>query len=168
MAITYTPIATTTLPSDQATVTFSSISSTYTDLVLVFRGSCSPGNPGSDININFNSDTGSNYSRTYLLGDGTSGASGRSSSIAAFKPSGLFYNMYQVTHINNYANTTIYKTALSKTSGWGVSSTTGYVAETVGLWSSTAAINRIDFTISTGTAIIAAGSTFTLYGIKAA
>jgi hypothetical protein len=168
MAQTYTPLATTTLTSDQATVTFSSISSAYTDLVLIFRGTCSFGNPGSDININFNSDTGTNYSRTYLLGDGTSVSSGRSSSIAAFKPSGLYYNMYQITHINNYANTTTYKTALSKSTTWAVSNATGYIAETVGLWSSTAAINRIDITISTGTAIIGSGSTFTLYGIKAA
>jgi len=36
MPITYEPIATTTLSSAQSSVTFSSISGSYTDLVLVF------------------------------------------------------------------------------------------------------------------------------------
>jgi hypothetical protein len=38
MAITYEPIATTTLGSAAASVTFSSISGSYTDLVLVVTG----------------------------------------------------------------------------------------------------------------------------------
>jgi hypothetical protein len=38
MAITYEPIATTTLGTAAASVTFSSISGAYTDLVLVCNG----------------------------------------------------------------------------------------------------------------------------------
>jgi len=74
---TYTPIATTTLGSTTASYTFSSIPSTYTDLVLVVIGeayftSTNYINTG----VQFNSDTGSNYAAHYLIGNGSSVSSG--------------------------------------------------------------------------------------------
>jgi hypothetical protein len=167
MPATYEPIATTTLGSPQTTVTFSSISSAYTDLILVFAGSPTAGNVGNTISITFNSDTGTNYSRTFLLGDGTSASSGRSSSVAAYQPAGLFSNMNQIIQFQNYSNTTTFKTVIAR-SNIATSTVGNYVAATVGMWRSTAAINRIDFTTVAGTAVIDTGSTFTLYGIKAA
>jgi hypothetical protein len=66
---TYTPIATTTLGTAAASVTFSSISGSYTDLVLIIAGVQSV----ADVPyIQFNSDTATNYSRTQLSGDGSS------------------------------------------------------------------------------------------------
>ena len=65
MAITYEPIATTTLGSATASVTFSSLGS-YTDIVLV----CSVQSASSGdarINIRFNGDTASNYSGTCMV-----------------------------------------------------------------------------------------------------
>jgi hypothetical protein len=78
MAKTYEPIATTTLGSAAASVTFSTISGAYTDLVLVMsiRGSS---DIESDIGMQLNSDTGSNYSMQRIYGQGASAGSDRNS-----------------------------------------------------------------------------------------
>jgi hypothetical protein len=79
MAITYEPIATTTLSSAAATITFSSISSAYTDLRLVFVGT-SVANSNNCI-VTFNSDTGFNYSQTALYGTGATAGSSRQTGV---------------------------------------------------------------------------------------
>jgi hypothetical protein len=158
---TYTQIATTTLGSAQATVSFTSISGSYTDLVLVATVKLTSSNTDR-LFLQFNGDTGTNYSATYLQGDGSAAASGRFSSIAEMR----FYNQStadfypNIIHIMNYANSTTYKTAIGRTSTAGIS-----VTATVGLWRSTAAITQVDVK-SPNT--FTSGSTFTLYGIAAA
>ena len=141
---------------------FSSIPATYTDLVIIFNGSVS-GTSG-DL-ATFNSDTGSNYSSTFLRGDGSSAASGRVTSSTSINP-GLTFGTSQSTYIlniMNYANTTTNKTAMYRSSSVATSS---YVGSAIGLWRNTAAINTVNFSTS-GTNYVN-GSTFTLYGIKAA
>ena len=72
---TYVPLASTTLSSDTGSVTFSSISSSYTDLVIIMsvQGNTGGTAQGSNTNfLRFNGDTASNYSYTYLSGNGTS------------------------------------------------------------------------------------------------
>jgi hypothetical protein len=160
MAVTYDKIATTTLGSAATSVTFSSIPSTYTDLILVSNPI--PVIAGYDMYVTFNNDTTANYSRTYVLGDGSAASSGRNSNQNAFVPGGIYNNGTFIIQIPNYSNATTNKTALARVS---IAST--YAVATVGLWRSTAAINRID--ISTPYSLnLATGSTFTLYGIKAA
>ena len=164
MATTYTPIATTTLGSAVNSVTFSSIPSTYTDLVLVIQYQSSA---NCVANITFNNDTATNYSTTYLSGSGTAAASTRGSNETSIGTvwSGANFNgkLGQIiVQVQNYSNTTTYKTALNRTSSAG-----GEATATVGLWRSTSAINRIDVT-GTVAANFSIGSTFTLYGIKAA
>jgi hypothetical protein len=161
MPSTYEPIATQTLGSASSSVTFSSIPSTYTDLILVFNGSSASGTP--DLCARFNGDSGTNYSRTFLVGDGTSATSGRSSSQASFVPGGVpnATNSTTVFNIMNYANSTTYKTAICRDT-----LPANYTAATVGLWRSTAAITSIELFPSANSFIT--GSTFTLYGIKAA
>ena len=68
---TYTPIATQTLGSSAASVTFSSIPGTYTDLMLISfaQGQASGGD--NRLVLQFNGDTATNYSSTYLIGNGT-------------------------------------------------------------------------------------------------
>jgi hypothetical protein len=159
---TYEAIFTDTLASAQASVTFSSIPSTYTDLVLVFSGSATA---TSYVSLQYNSDTGSNYSTTLLRGNGTAASSvGYSTqteifaSISATNTTAINNVIFQ---IQNYSNTTTYKTNLSRANNAGVSTEAG-----VGLWRSTAAINAIKVLSPTNN--FAAGSTFSLYGIKAA
>jgi len=165
MPTTYTPIATTTLGSNQASVTFSPISGSYTDLVIV----TSAGNSTSnyyDILVTFNSDTGSNYSRTRLYGNGTSAVSTRDtnqSSIVVGSMSGnVSTNGYStgIYHINNYSNSTTYKTILARQN-----SPLSTVFAIAGLWRNTSAITSITMTGEGGTNF-ASGSTFSLYGIK--
>ena len=166
MPATYESIATTTLGSDTATVTFSSISSAYTDLVLVCNyGTSSSGRTGT---MRFNNDSGTNYSWRSLGGNGTTASSSGGSNISSFYFTGQITGdgtalaNVSITHIQNYSNTTTYKTALSRSND-----AARYVETAVGTWRSTSAINRIDLARDNGTNWLS-GSTFTLYGIKAA
>lgn len=161
MASTYEPIATTTLGTSAATITFSSIPSTYTDLIMVFRGNNDAGANRAGY-IRFNGDSGTNYSYTLVQGDGSSAGSGRDSSIAqSFFANVLGDNTTAITQIMNYNNTTTNKTFVSRGS-----SASAVVQAIVGLWRSTSAINSI--TLSLNASNYASGTIVTLYGIKAA
>lgn len=169
MASTYTPIATTTLGSATASYTFSSIPSTYTDLVLVM-GSLGINNAASAGKLQFNGDTGSNYSVTFMYGNGSSVGSSRNTSQTDMRIYGWqagnvanSNNDNVIINIQNYANTTTYKTAITRSN-----LPQNETASAVGLWRSTAAINSITLRTYNGTDLWTAGSTFTLYGIKAA
>jgi hypothetical protein len=156
---TYEAIATTTLGSSSSSVTFSSISGAYTDLVLVIAGTMSSGDATS---VQVNSDTGSNYSSTRLYGDGTTATSDRltsqtKSALGLMMPAQSVFTV----HFMNYANTTTYKTFLGRSSA-----ASGFVEAAVGLWRNTAAITSI--TATTAGQTYQTGSTFSLYGIKAA
>lgn len=157
MPATYEPIATYTVPSAQASYTFSSIASTFTDLVLIMQSTTITAN----YNLRFNGDTGTNYSYTSLYGDGSSAGSYRSSNNTVI---GLTYTGSGAPttriQIQNYSNTTTYKTTLTRQDD-----SVNAAMASVGLWRSTAAINSITIQ-STGN--IPTGTTLTLYGIKAA
>ena len=60
---TYTPIATQTPGSNTASISFSSIPGTYTDLVLVIDNAFTASG-GYSYSLSFNDDTASNYSNT--------------------------------------------------------------------------------------------------------
>jgi hypothetical protein len=159
MATTYTPIATQTLATATNSLTFSSISGSYTDLMLVFNGTESA---NQFVAFRLNSDTGSNYSWTRMDGDGTSAYSSRGTS-TTFGRLGIgnpTNRTLTISHFMNYSNSTTNKTVLSR-------SNTDFVGALVNLWRNTAAITSI--TVLTTTAdTFTVGSTFTLYGIKAA
>lgn len=163
---TYTPIATNTVSgTSTATVTFSSIAGTYTDLIIVANGSISV---NDNTYVQFNGSGGTAYSGTYLSGNGTTAASGRYTSNDRIVAD---YNSYPNTtagaatliyHFMNYANTSTYKTCLIRANNAGVGT-----SASVHLWSSTAAITSIALQC-TGTTKWGNGTTFTLYGLAAA
>lgn len=160
---TYVPIASTTLASDQATVTFSSLGS-YTDLRLVYQTGMSTA--GNEPYLRFNSDSTSLYSETVLYGNGTSALSLRNSISTAIQMArdvGLPTTIESVTTVDimNYANTNTFKTVLIRTNKG--SATYVQVGAYVGLYRSTSAITSINLSTSGGNFV--AGSTFTLYGI---
>ena len=165
---TYTPIATTTLGTAASTFSFSSIASTYTDLVVVFSGKLSIA--AESIFVRFNTNTGANYSVTWVWGNGTSAASNRRSS-QTFLPIAWFTGFDStnennfIFNVQNYSNTTTYKTSLFRQNNTGPNGAPASVGG-VGLWAQTSAINAIEFYTSSG--VYTAGSTFTLYGIAAA
>jgi hypothetical protein len=168
MPKTYEPIRATTVGTATSTVTFSSIPQTYTDLILVSNYATSVLN--EDAYVQFNSDTGSNYSRTHIRGNGSSVFSSRASS-QPFIPididsSGttLSTGLQTTTHIMNYSNSTTFKNTLcrSGTTGGSFTGTTLLV----GLWRNTNAITTIDIKATGGNFVV--GSTFTFYGVKSA
>ena len=163
MTVTYDKIATTTLGSAQSSISLTSIPATYTDLVIV--ASVGSANPTEAYVIRFNSDSGSNYSWTRVTGNGSSATSARGTTqtyISAFEIGSSTDKGVQLINVNNYSNTTTYKTALVR------NSTASYhTSAIVGLWQSTSAINSITIS-SSGGANIVSGSTLTIYGVKAA
>ncbi len=161
---TYEPIATNTLSSATNTVTFSSISSSYTDLVLI----CSVKGDASNglIRVRLNGDTGNNYSYTRIYGTGSAAASDRSANTSSMEledPGTAFNSQFIVARgqIQNYSNSTKYKTMLGR--GDELANVT---MATVSLWRNTAAVTSV--TIFTPSNNFISGSTFTLYGIAAA
>ena len=160
---TYVPIATQTISGTSTTnVTFSSITNAYTDLVVIFEGATVA--QVNDLTLQFNSDSGSNYSYTRIVGYGSGQYSDRTSnstSISITIGSPGTQGHTSILHINNYANTNVYKTMLLRTSN------TNYgPGAIIGLWRNTSAINAISISISGTT--YSSGSTFTLYGIASA
>ena len=161
---TYTPIATTTLGSAASSYTFTSIPSTYTDLVIIAQVK---GTSASNyLNVRFNSDTGTNYSRTTLSGNGSTVTSERRSNQDKINTDyneviEANFNYISILNIMNYSNTTTYKTMLNRANN----AATGAGA-TVSLWRSTAAITSVTLLANNNTFDV--GTNFTLYGIAAA
>jgi hypothetical protein len=156
---TYTPIATHTIATAVNSYTFSSVPSTYTDLQLVISGTLSS---GATMQLVFNGDTTNVYSATSLYGDGTSAYSSRLSNNASYQA--WIGNAYTtqfsaIVNIMNYANTTTYKTLLSR-----MNNSANNVFAVTSMWRSTAAINSIEVKVAGGLNL-AVGTTLSLYGI---
>lgn len=168
MPSTYEPIQTYTLTSPQASVTFGTggiIPQTYTDLVIITNTGNGSGDKSILVQVgNGSIDTGSNYSTTYIYGNNTSAVSGRTSNqtsmIASRTASDVTANGSII--LQNYSNTTTFKTMLSRGNN-----PSGLIVAYSGLWRSTSAINIIKLSDESANNF-ASGSTFTLYGIKAA
>jgi len=159
---TYTPIATINAGGSQ-TVSFTSIPSTYTDLRIVCSSSSADQNTFIRVG-NGSVDTGTNYSRTVVYGDGTSAVSGRTTSTNQWVYNDGTALAAATIDIMNYSNTTTYKTALVRSNpNTGITRVEAYAE----LWRSTAAINIITL-FTSGVTNFTAGTTFSLYGIKAA
>ena len=163
MTATYEKIATTTLGSAQSTVNFTSITASYTDLIFIWSYKQ---DTDSTVYMRFNGDTNANYSTTGLFGDGSTTSSQRLSN----NSNGIWFRSELISssnfnsaiyQFNNYSNTNIFKTVLSRANNAGE-----MVGATVGLWRSTSAISSIE--VWQGGTGFSSGSTFTLYGIKAA
>lgn len=169
MAATYEPIASTTLGSAAANYTFSSIPGTYTDLRVVVRAKTSY-TSHSALVLEINGSAATNYSNTRLYGNGSTVTSDRFSNqtgldVGFMPPSANEFGSIMFD-VMSYANTNVYKTILSAWETQGGASGSQYVLRQVGLWRSTSAITSMKFTFNSGN--IVAGSTFALYGIKAA
>ena len=160
MAATYEPIASTTLASDSASLTLSSIPATYTDLRLVLTGAAAAGNA---ICLQLNSDTSTNYSWTLMYGDGSGAYSLRGSNDSHARVGSISTGgpHLAVADLMNYANTNVYKTIISNS----VRDANGPY-RVVALWRDTSAISSI--TVKTLSPNLLAGFTASLFGVKAA
>lgn len=173
MPKTYEPIKTEILSSTSSSVTLDSIPQTYTDLVLICSTRASTnGLYDDEFGMRFNADTGANYSRIRILGDGSSvsslRATGEDKMYGGFHPKSTdSASVFSPTiyHILSYTNTNMFKTVYIK--GNNERSSAGQVIASATLWRSTSAITSLNLTLGSGGSF-AIGSSFSLYGIKAA
>jgi hypothetical protein len=150
---TYTPLATVTLGTTAASVTFSSIPATYRDLVLVVDGTSS----SPDFFLRFNGDS-SNYTRTGMISFG--------STILAFADSTAYALGFESTDRSNniiqildYSATDKHKTYLSRTSRGSTQ-----IGASAHRYASTSAITSLAV-VGDGAATMSAATTLSLYGI---
>jgi len=170
MPSTYTLISSNVLSSSAASVTFSAIPSTYTDLVLKYSTRTdSAGTPYENDFIRFNGSTASNYSHTRLEGTGSAAASARTSNTSLIN---LFYDSTGATATSStFNNNEIYIPSYTISQNKPISvfianetnNSTAYLNVIAGLWRVTDAITSL--TITSGANFVS-GSSFYLYGIK--
>jgi len=169
MPVTYEPIATTTLTSNAANITFSSIGAGYTDLRLVILSRTTRSSTQDFLAINFNSDTTTTYSWTELTATGISSgrASGQQYFGATTQGNTAGSDIFGLMEIDIFS----YAGSTNKTVLLGSShdrNGSGGITRAVALWRSTNAITSIAISSSTGGINLLSGTTATLYGIKKA
>jgi len=151
-------------------VTFTSIPQGYTDLVLVVNGSLYGGANRTSFVVqlgNGSIDTGTNYSSTWVAGNGTTAVSSRYSNGSNLLTGHISEaSGATVVQFMNYANTSTYKTVLARGNSLGQVGSFD-VGAFASLWRSTSAINTMKIYPNDGS-YYNSGSTFSLYGIKAA
>lgn len=167
MATAITPLANITLGSSASTVTFSSISGSYRDLMLVVTGTT--GSLNENLYMRFNDDSGSNYYFVFMRGNGSATSSGTNDTLIGgaasiiFASYGTFSNSTVGTnqvHIMDYSATDKHKTVLTRFNS--ADTNTGSVAAR---WANTAAVTKVlCFPNST---TFSAGTTLALYGVSA-
>jgi hypothetical protein len=162
-------ISSTTLGSSQSSVTFSSIPSTYTDLVIKFSSRDTGGGTVSDVWMRFNSSS-SSYSYTVLYGTGSAAGSYNGSAAAQSllnygDGSGATANTFSSgeVYIPNYAGSS--NKVHSVIQAQETNATGAYINAGANLWSNTAAITEIVLLPESSRSFVS-GSSFYLYGIK--
>lgn len=157
----------TSSPTSGTSITFSSIPSTYKHLQIRFTQITATPN-GAQIRIQMNSDTGTNYARHKLQGNGTAAsATGTASQNYIFfgsdgVGSDSTYPVVGILDINDYASSTKNKTIKAMA---GIDKNgSGDITMYSGVWLNTNAITSL--TITSDGANFASGSTIALYGVK--
>lgn len=164
----WTPLANITLGSALTSVTFSSISQSYTDLVLVVSNIRSSTNT-NNILIRMNTDSLNNYSYVSMRGNGSTASPDLQTSQSSLRavdnlvPDTTNPGMI-VAHFFDYATTNKNKTILFRTDF--PSTTFAGTGLAAGVWNSTSAINSFVF-FQQNAATFSAGTNFALYGVTA-
>jgi len=156
-----------------ASVTFSSIPSTYTHLqIRCIARADRAGNTFEGVALRFNSDTASNYSAHNISGDGSSAtaegaasASNMNAVLISAATAGASTFGAGVIDILDYANTNKYKTI--RTLGGMDNNGSGIVRFSSGSWRNTNAVTSITL-VATNASNFVQYSHFALYGIKSA
>ena len=171
MPSTYTLISSNVLSSSAATVTFSSIPATYTDLVVRISARTDRATTSTGIRLTFNGSSAANYSYTYVLGNGSAASSSFTSnntlatfgSVAAATSTANTFSSHEL-YIPSY-NASQNK-PFSSSNAFENNTTAAEVSAYANLWSNTSAISSITFTqAGSGTSFVT-GSSFYLYGIR--
>jgi len=147
-----------------ASIDFTSIPGTYTDLMVLVSSRASDGYPDTGCSVTFNG-LSTNRSRRTLYGTGSAAASSTASDIAFFTnastaTANAFTNAQ--IYVPNYAGSTNKSVSIDGMNEQNATYALGGI--TAGLWSSTAAITQLTLTPATATNWLQY-STATLYGI---
>lgn len=160
MATAITPLANITLGSSAATVTFSSISGSYRDLMLVIGGGISS---GASVFMRVNGDTGANYNYVFATGDGSStytlSSSSQTSGVIANW--GIASNANIILHFFDYSATDKHKNVSVRANDASLGVDMG-----MNRWASTSAITSFSL-YNTGIRTWNIGTSFALYGVSA-
>ncbi len=156
--MSYIALANITLSSSASSVTFSNIPNTYRDLVLILSlpSITANGYPW----LRFNSDSGANYNRVTMQGDGSStGSFAQTGNTELYLPYDFVRNNINgIVQIMDYSATDKHKTVLTRMNDAGLRT-----SATASRWASTSAITTI--LVDALSADYPSGSTFALYGI---
>ena len=172
MATTYTLISSNVLTGSAASVTFSSIPSTYTDLVLKVSARSTRVANSNNLDLRINADSSALYSYTYIYGSGSSAASSRSSADTSVFVSTM--NAANSTS-NTFTSAEIYipSYTVSQNKPFGSfgafennSATVNEIDANAHLYRSTSAITSLTLYSGLGSFNFDTGSSFYLYGIK--
>ena len=172
MANTYTLISSNVLASAAASVTFSAIPATYTDLILRWSGRTTAGSgAGYNALIQFNGDTAINYSYRNIFNTSSTAVGSFSAADETSARSTGSINSAANT-ANTFSSVEIYipnytlsnNKPLSIDSATEDNSTSFTRSVMADLWRNSAAINQI--TITPAASSLQIGSSFYLYGIK--
>lgn len=148
-----------TAAGGQATVSFTSIPSTYTHLQVRSLTKFAANSFG---NIRFNGDTtSSNYRNHALYGNGATASAGTAATAAYYPYEGNTQWGGYILDILDYSNTNKYTT--TRELGGYDNNGSGFIGLSSNLWMNTAAINQI--VLTTGSTF-QQYSSFALYGIK--
>jgi hypothetical protein len=162
--MSYIALANTTISGTSTTqITFGSIPTSVNgqslrDLVLVLAGDGTSG--GADIAIQLNSDTGNNYNRVFMIGNGSTTASGSNANVSRMDMISAA-NGRQLTllwNLMDYTATDKQKTALVRDNDSGFQ-----VGARAFRWASTSAVTSVRIFVSAGA--FTNGTTLSLYGI---
>ena len=172
MPNTYTLISSNVLSSSAASVTFSAIPSTYTDLVILYSARTDLSSSGDAVNIKFNGSSVAEYSYTTIRGNGSTATSFRSSSDTRLTITNAGADGATAT-ANTFGSVEIYIPSYTASQNKPSSvfavqennATGAFINPIANLWSNTSAITSIAFT-SDNAANFVSGSSFYLYGIK--
>ena len=170
MPNTYTLISSNVLSSSAASVTFSAIPSTYTDLVLRLSTRTDLADTSVNIYTRFNGDTATNYSTTRVANYAGGVDSARSTSQVRFNQAPWSEGTNLTS--NTFANSEMYIPSYTASQNKPLSvfdavennAASAYVIATASLWLNTAAITSIEMLPYSGTFV--SGSSFYIYGIK--
>ena len=170
MANTYTLIQAQTLASSAASVTFSSIPATYTDLVLRVSSRTDAVTANDNLQVTFNSDSATNYSMTRLTGTGSAASSlnasnqtfarvgwtdGNTATASTFGSMEVYIPSYLVSQNKPFSSFAVSEQ----------NATAANMDAIADLWRNTAAITSLNI-ISNNSGNLLTGSSFYLYGIK--
>ena len=172
MAATYTLISSQVLGSSSASVTFSSIPQTYTDLKLAISARTGNGAYLDNLFMTISSDTGSNYSNTRLEGSGTTASSSATTNSTPTASANLSYVNAAGATASVFSNTEIYIPNYTSSTNKQIyaysvvennSATSNEVYSTAELWRGTSAVTSLTFSCNNSFVV---NSSFYLYGIR--